>query len=231
MPTFKLLRSPSNNDNTKNIKSRIYINLFYFAAGDTNTNSGLEVEYMIDTGATCSIINHPTFIAIANLGHKLIVTRTNTKIRTYTGSLIRMLGYVVLTSSYDLDNKHIFQHKVWITEEDKSNLLGIDFCNEHCKGLNFDIPALELKDLPGKMCHGTSFNEKAYPNVSQIEKIITPHSLTIDAKTSRLDKHQHMDPNKFFPIGTTFVSHRDLVKTCFQIINVICTQSEKALPT
>ena len=125
MPTFKLLRSPSNNDNTKNIKSRIYINLFYFAAGDTNKNSGLEVEYMIDTGATCSIINHPTFIAIANLGHKLIVTRTNTKIRTYTGSLIRMLGYVVLTSSYDLDNKHIFQHKVWITEEDKSNLFRI----------------------------------------------------------------------------------------------------------
>ena len=36
--------------------------MYYFATGDINKNSGLEIEYLIDQGSTCTIINYPTFV-------------------------------------------------------------------------------------------------------------------------------------------------------------------------
>ena len=57
---FKLLRSPSSTtDQSK--KSRLRFKLFYFATGDTQKDSGLEIEFMLDTGASCSIIIYRTF--------------------------------------------------------------------------------------------------------------------------------------------------------------------------
>ena len=48
---FKLLRSPSSTINqSKN--SRLSSNLFYLATGDTQKDSGLEIEIMLDTGAS-----------------------------------------------------------------------------------------------------------------------------------------------------------------------------------
>ena len=57
---FKLLRSPSSTTNqSKN--SRLSVNLFYFATGDTRKDSGLEIEFMLDTRVSNSIINYRTF--------------------------------------------------------------------------------------------------------------------------------------------------------------------------
>ena len=54
---FKLLRSPSSTTNqSKN--SRLSFNFFYYATADTQKDSGLEIEFMLDTGASCSIINY-----------------------------------------------------------------------------------------------------------------------------------------------------------------------------
>ena len=57
---FKLLTSPSSTiDQSKN--SRLSFNFFYFATGDTQKDSGLEIEFMPDTGVSSSIINYQTF--------------------------------------------------------------------------------------------------------------------------------------------------------------------------
>ncbi len=102
--SHKLISSP-NNESSTTTKERIYLNLFYFAAGDSNKTNGLKIENMIDTGATCSIINYPTFLELSRLGIEISV---KSALRTYTGFPIRMLVYFTLKSSFDTDGKYIF---------------------------------------------------------------------------------------------------------------------------
>ena len=81
---FKLLKSPSSNTNqSKN--SRLSFNFFYFATGDTQKDSGLEIEFLLDTGASSSIINYRTFWEICQMQHPISVTRSTIQTKTYSG--------------------------------------------------------------------------------------------------------------------------------------------------
>ena len=72
---FKILRPPSSIiDQSKN--SRLSVNFFYFATGDTQKDSGLEIEFMLDTGASSSIKNYRTFWEICQTQHPITVKRT-----------------------------------------------------------------------------------------------------------------------------------------------------------
>ena len=141
---MKLLKSP-NATKKSSTKSRIYLDLYHFATGDIKNNSGVEVEFMIDPGSTCTIINHPTYLALVNLGQNLHLQNKNCDSRTYTGSSIRMLGYTAIQSSFETNGKYTVPHKVFVTKEQRHNLIGIDFCHLFLKALHFDISAIELK--------------------------------------------------------------------------------------
>ena len=74
---FKLLRSPSSTiDQSKN--SRLRFNAFHFATGDTQKNSGLEIEFMLDTGASSSIIIYRTFWELCQTQHPITVKKSTT---------------------------------------------------------------------------------------------------------------------------------------------------------
>ena len=120
--------------------SRIYFNLYHFATGDIKNNSGLEVEFMIDPGSTYTIINHSTYLALVNLGQNLHLQSTTCDSKTYTGSSIRMLGYTTIQSSFETDGKNTVPHKVFVTEEQRQNVIGIDLCHLFLKALHIDIP-------------------------------------------------------------------------------------------
>ena len=66
----KLLRYANSNTN-KSRNSRLSLNIFYFATGVTQKFGGLEIEYMLDTGASCSIINYRTFSQFCQLQHTI----------------------------------------------------------------------------------------------------------------------------------------------------------------
>ena len=101
---FKLLSSPSSTtDQSKN--SRLSFNFFYFATGDTQKNSGLEIEFMLDTGASSSIINYRTFWEICQAQHPITVKRSTTQTKTYSGQVVPMIGFATLTFSYDPDGQ------------------------------------------------------------------------------------------------------------------------------
>ena len=101
---FKLLRSPSSTTNqSKN--SRLSFNFFYFATGDTQKGSGLEIEFMLDTGASSSIINYRTFWEICQTQHPIKVIRSTTQTKTYSGQVIPMIGFATLIFSYDPDGQ------------------------------------------------------------------------------------------------------------------------------
>ena len=102
---FTLLRSPSSTFiQSKN--SRLSFNFFYFATGDTQENSGLEIEFMLDTGASSSIINYRTFWEICQTQHPISVTRSTTQTKTYSGQVVPMIGFAVYLPFNRLDYRN-----------------------------------------------------------------------------------------------------------------------------
>ena len=140
---FKLLRSPSSTiDQSKNL--RLSFNFFYFATGDTQKDSGLEIEFMLDTGASSSIINYRTFWEICQTQHPITVKKSTTQTRTYSDQVVPMIGFATLTFSYDTDGQFSFPLTVWITEVKTQNLLGMDFCQKQVSGIRFNLPGIAL---------------------------------------------------------------------------------------
>ena len=104
---FKLLGSPSSTTNQSMI-SRLSFNLFFFATGDTQKDSCLEIEFMLDTGASSSIIHYRTFWEICQTQHLITVKRSTTQTRTYSGQVVPMIGFATLTFNYDPDGQFPF---------------------------------------------------------------------------------------------------------------------------
>ena len=185
---------------------------------------------MIDAGSTCTIINYPTFFELNQLGQQIDIQTSGNKTRTYSGSEIRMIGYSIQTSYFDIEGKYIANHRVWVTEEKTSNLLGVDFCNAFLKALYFDIPAVELKTSDkGVLSYGSLNNEKEYPQVSKLNAVIIYQPLNIPSMSTFLYKHKCSEQD-IFPKGTSFVPNRTTVKTELCFINTICTKKEKHIP-
>ena len=122
----KPLRSPNcNTDNSRN--SWLSLNIFYFATGDTQKDSGLEIEFMLDTEASCSILNYRTFWKICQLQHPITIQTSIKVTKTYSRQTVPMIGYANITFSYYPDGQFIFPLAVWITDMRTQNLLQMDF--------------------------------------------------------------------------------------------------------
>ena len=124
--SVKLLRTPNSKTDKSRI-SRLSLNILYFATGDTQKHSGLEIEFMLDTGASCSIINYRIFWEKCQLQHPITIQKSTKVTKTYSGQTVPMIGYATITFSYDPDGQFIFLLTVWITEMRTQNLLGLDF--------------------------------------------------------------------------------------------------------
>ena len=122
------------------------MNAFYFPTGDSQKDSGLEIDFMLDTGAACSIINYRTFLEIAQFRQPITLVRSKQKTKTYTGDIVPTIGHTTLSFSFDSDGEHQFELRIWITETQTSNLLGIEFCRQYVSKLLFEIPAIELSN-------------------------------------------------------------------------------------
>ena len=171
-----------NTDKSRN--SRLSLNIFYFATGDTQKDSGLEIEFMLDTGASCSIINCRTFWEVCQLQHPIAIQKSTKETKTYSGQTVPTIGYATITFSYDPDGQFIFPLTVWMTEMRTQNLLGMDCCQKQVSGIHFDLPGIETKNLPKSICYGCFHQNKSYPHLTQILTMRTPYKMYIDAKSA-----------------------------------------------
>ena len=190
-----------NTDKSRN--SKFSLNIFHLATGDNQKDSGLKIEFMLDTRASCSIINYRTFWEICQLQHP-ITTQKSTKVtKTYSGQTVPKIGFAIITFSYNPDGQFIFPLTVWITEMRTQNLLGMDFCQKQVSGIHFDQPGIEIKNPAKSICYG-SFHQNNYPHLFQILTIRTPYTVYIDAKSARCWKISPTDTHIHFPPGSTF---------------------------
>ena len=105
-------------DEESNFKSHFHLNAFYFPSGDSQKDDGLEIEFLLDTGVACSIINNRTFLKIAHIKQPITVVRSDQKTKTDNGDIVPMNGHTTLSFSSDSDGEHQFQIRIWNTETD-----------------------------------------------------------------------------------------------------------------
>ena len=225
----KLLKSPSSNTD-KSRSSRLSLNVFYFATGDTQKDSGLEIDVILDTEASCSIINYRTFWEICQLQHPKTGQKSTKVTNTHSRQVVPMIGYATLTFNYDPCGQFNFPLTVCITEMRTQNLLGTDFCQKQASGIHFGLPGIKITNPPKLICYGSFHQNKSYPHLSQILTIRTPHMMCIDAKSSRCWKYSPMDTHLHFPPGSTFQPNRNALATGLSFLITLCTQSECSLP-
>ena len=94
------MRSPKS-DSNRSKSSRHSCNISYFTTGDAQKDSGLEIEFMFVTGASCSIINYRTFWEISQFHHPVVVHRSIKLTKTYSGQVVPIIGYTTIEFSYD----------------------------------------------------------------------------------------------------------------------------------
>ena len=82
------------------------MNAFYFPTGYDQKDKGLEIEFMLETGAACSIINYRTFLGFAQFGQTITVVRSKQKTKTYTGDIVPKIEHTTLAFSSDSDGEY-----------------------------------------------------------------------------------------------------------------------------
>ena len=109
-------------------KSHIYINLYQHTVGDIKKHSGQETQFLLDTGATCSIINYRTFKELFFL-QKVKLHERESRTVAVNGQKLKLLGYIEITSSFDIEGSYNIDHHLWVSAKDgcKVNILGMDF--------------------------------------------------------------------------------------------------------
>ena len=186
------------------LKCRIFVDLDIHTTRDRNKNSGLEIEFLLDTGATCSVINFNTFNAISDVGQNITVVQTQTRTTAFNISEIRMLGYTILPFSLDIAGKYEIKHKVWITHEHTTNILRMQFFHEFCLSLNFEIPLHGLKTFQGSSMYGKQQKDKEYLGCSKFSPITFNKPVTIEPLSTYVIKHQCPHENSCYTEGTTY---------------------------
>ena len=119
------------------------MNAFYFPTGYSQEDSALEIEFTLNTGAACSIIYYGTFLEVAQFIQPITVVRSRQKTKTYTGDIVHMIGHTTLSFNFDSDGENQFEHRMWITETQTSNLFGTEFCRQYLSKLHSEIPATQ----------------------------------------------------------------------------------------
>ena len=223
------MRSPKSESN-RSRSSRLSFNLFYFATGDAQKHNGLEIEFMLHTGASCSIINYRTFWEISQFQHPIMVHRSNKLTQTYSGQVVPMIDYATIDFNYDPNGEYLFPSTVWITEMRTQNLLGMDFCQNQTSGIHFDLPDLELRQPLKTFCYGSLQQTKTFPYVSRILTVRLSYTIHVDAKSARCWKYSPGDPKYLFTPVSTFQPNREAVSTGLIFVNIICNQPEPTLP-
>ena len=184
---------------------------------------------MIDPASTCTIINHPTYLALVNLAQNLHLQNTNCDSKTYTGSSIRMLGFTTIQLSFETDGKYAVPHKVFVTKAQRQHIIGIDFCHLILKALHFYIPAVELKTERNLICYGSLNNDKDYPYINKMTALKIAQPIFLQQKSKQLYKQKHPS-QALFPPGTYFMPHINVAKTDLVFVNTLCPQPQNFYP-
>ena len=190
MQSFKLIKSPNQQSEESNETPHIptagtsgqhfYIELFQYAVGDKNKNNGLSTQFLIDTGATCSIINRETFTEINKI-QPLVVTPLEKSPLAANGHAMPMKGKTIIQSAFDVEYSCVIEHTVYVSDSPEARMiiLGMDFLANFGEFINLRNPMLILTVFPGKCVKLSPYLDMPFPYFSQVNSVELTQDITI----------------------------------------------------
>ena len=203
--------------------------MYIHAVGDSNNHNGFESQFLVDTGATCSLINFDFLQELKSLiDAKLIESKQKTI--AVNGERLKLLGYIHVPILFDIEGKYYTDLETWVSEKNgcELNILGMDFLNFATKSIEFTTPKMNLKIYPNVSITLSKYQTKSYLFVSKFEKIVLNRPFELAPKSSRV---LTITPsNQFFKQGTSFIIDNRLQDKGIYTYNVYCVRKEKELP-
>ena len=128
------------------------IELYQYAVGDTNKNIRLSNQFLIDIGATCSLINCDTFAEIEKI-QSIVAMPLQKSPLAADGHAMPLKGKVVIQSVFDVKCSCVIKRTVYDSDspEAQLNILGMDFFAKFGEFSNLRNPMLFLTVLPGSV--------------------------------------------------------------------------------
>ena len=122
-----------------------------------------------------------------------------------------MLRYTTIQSSFETDGKHTVPHKVFVTKNQRQNIIDIGFCHLFLKAHPFNIFAVELTIEQKLIFYGSLSNEKDYLYVTKITALNIVRPIFQQQKSKQLYKQRH-PVNALFLTGTSLMPHINVAK-------------------
>ena len=163
-------------------------------------SSRLEISFLLDSGASISLLNHPTFITIAKLLNiKQNPPHNSSKTLTVANQTeVPILDYSTITLNTTIeDNSRQFTIPFAVADI-KYNILGTPFFEENIQNINIQDFTLQFKHHSrvypnyGKF---TSLLSKDYPDFSYIYRINSKTQIRLKPNSSKI---AHSPNNNYY---------------------------------
>ena len=235
-------RKDSSNDklyvrSTQSEKS-FYLNLFIWSGTQVQEQNsfpqGIESQFLIDTGASISILNFETFKEIQRIQKHVKILTCTKKVLAANEQPINMMGMADIECSYDADNTFPVTHRFWIygSGQGKQNLLGMDFINKECTSMNFTLNHMHHKRYPGKVTQLRSTPNKDWPFTTQLYPICLSMNHVIEPLSMQLVKLPKPTMLKFIPKHAEFYPSVKSIDTKLFFLESVTTENNStAFPT
>ena len=146
----------------------------------------LEIQFLIDTGAQCSLVNYDTFIQLRKHNPKLVLYASDTVLKAANDKKIEIIGMIYITLSYEQKAPEFLQ-KFWVYAKNngKNNLLGIDFLHNQIKNVDIQNQQLSLKGDEFTYVQLHMKSDKNYPYVTKAYEIYVKETYIIKPETTK----------------------------------------------
>ena len=197
--------------------------------------SRLEISFLLDSGASMSVLNHPTSITIAkllNIKQNPPHNSSKTTLTVANQTEVPILHYIIITLNTTIEDDSCQFTIPFAGADIKYNILGTPFFEENIQNLNIQDFTLQFKHhsrVYPNYAKFTSLPTKDYPYFSFIYRINSKTQVRLKPNSSKIahfpinnyyNLHFSTTPQKqFFPtIPHTYFSSK--FRTTFNFIEV-----------
>ena len=174
--------------------------------------SRLEISFLLDSGASISVLNHPTYITIAKLlDNKQNHPPTSSKTLTVADQTeVPILHYVTITlnTTSEDDSRHFTIP--FAVADIKYNIIGTPFFEENRQNINIQNFTIQIKH-PTRIhpiyATFTSLLSKDYPYFSYVYRINSKTQIRLKPNSSKL---AHFPINNYYNLLFSTTPHKQL---------------------
>ena len=158
--------------------------------------SRLEIAFLLDSGASISVLNYPTYITLTKLldirpNHTSDVGPTrNSKTLTVTNQTeVPILHYANIISNTTIDENSRYSSVPFAVADIKYNILGTPFFEDNIQNINIQNSTLEFKyqsKTHPNYAKFTTLLSEDYPYFSYIYRIISKTQIRLKPKSSKI---------------------------------------------